>query len=141
MTFVPERIAPATWPAIHALLAPGIARGDYSTEELIDELLANTAQLWVLRKGGDPVAAAVSEVVEVPLGRIVHGRLCAGRGMASWVDDLIASISQFAERVGAFKITVDGRAGWRRVLEARGWRLASVTMEMPVVARETVDEL
>lgn len=130
--FHPERIDPATWPAIFAVLEPGIARGDYLVTELVDELVDNTAQLWVLRKGGDPVAAAVSELVETPVGRIVHGRLCAGKGMASWVDDLIACIRSHAERVGAFKITVDGRSGWRRVLESRGWRLEAVTMALPL---------
>jgi hypothetical protein len=131
--FVPEHIHPDTWPAIHAVLAPGIARGDYTTAELVDELIENTAQLWVLRKGGDPIAAAVSELVETPLGRIVHGRLCAGTGMPLWIDDLIATIRGFAEEVGAYRITVDGRAGWRTVLESRGWRLASVTMALDLV--------
>lgn len=135
MTFAPERIDPATWPAIHAVLAPGIARGDYTVTELVDELVDNTAQLWVMRKGGDPIAAAVSELVQTPAGLIVHGRLCAGRGMAGWVDDLIACIRAHADQVGAFKITVDGRAGWERVLGARGWKREAITMALPLKAR------
>ncbi len=137
MSFRPERIDPATWPAIHALLEPGIARGDYTVVELVDELVDNTAQLWVHRKGGDPVAAAVSEVVSTPLGLVVHGRLCAGKGMAEWVDDLIACIRGHAEMMGAVEITVDGRAGWERVLGARGWKRKAVTMALPV--REAVN--
>ncbi len=132
MTFRPERIDPATWPAIYAILAPGIARGDYTARELVDELIDNTAQLWVLRKGGDPIAAAVSELVQSPAGLTVHGRLCAGRGMASWVDDLIDCIRAHAEVVGASEITVDGRFGWARVLGARGWKRKAITMALPL---------
>lgn len=132
MTFAPERIDVATWPAIYAVLEPGIARGDYTAAELVDELVDNTAQLWVLRKGGDPIAAAVSELVQTPAGPIVHGRLCAGRGMNAWVDDLISCIRDHAAVVGAIEITVDGRAGWERVLRARGWQRKSVTMALPL---------
>lgn len=135
--FAPERIDTATWPAIFAVLQPGIARGDYTVAELVDELVDNTAQLWVLRKGGDPVAAAVSELVQTPLGLTVHGRLCAGRGMASWVDDLIGCIRAHAEQVGAHEITVDGRFGWARVLGARGWKRKAITMALPLKTKVT----
>lgn len=131
MTFAPENIHPGTWPALHALLAPAIKHGNDSTvAELIDELLAHTAQLWVKRtKGGDPIAVAVSELVPTPSGPLVHGRLLAGRGMALWVDELIACISDHGRYVGAIGISITGRKGWVRVLGKRGWKERAVTME------------
>lgn len=130
MTFHPEPINADSWPAIFALLKPAIEHGaDATVTELIDDLLANNAQLWVKRKGGDPIAAAVSELNRTPRGHIVHGRLLAGKGMALWVDELIDCIAEHARYVGAIGITITGRKGWSRVLSRRGWRERAVVME------------
>jgi hypothetical protein len=85
--WAPEAIDIETWPAIYAVLEPAIRRGDCTVAEIIDELIANTAQLWVLRKGGDPVAVAVSELAPSPqAGSFMcassRGRTCA-RGSTS----------------------------------------------------------
>lgn len=132
MTFAPEPIRSETWPAIFAILKPAIERSnDATVAELIDDLLSSNAQLWVKRepKGGDPVAAAVSELERSPRGLLVHGRLLAGQGMAHWVDELIACISEHAKYIGAVGIKISGRKGWVRVLSARGWRVRDYVME------------
>lgn len=130
MTFIPEQINIDTWPAIHRLLAPAMVRSDYTSHELIDHLLAKTAQLWVLRKGGDPIAAAVSEMERTPRGLIVHGILLAGHDMASWIDELIACITHHALQAGAIGVQIKGRRGWERQLTARGWKRKAVVMEL-----------
>lgn len=137
MTFAPERIHPSTWPAIFAVLEPGMRHADYTASDLVNDLVDNLAQLWVLRKGGDPIAAAVSELVPTPTGLVVHGRLCAGERMGEWVDDLIACIRAHAERVGATRIEIDGRSGWKRVLGRRGWGVARITMALPIETKVT----
>ncbi len=133
MTFRPEPIDAATWPAIFAILRPAIERTTTvePVAELIDELLSHRAQLWVSRtEGGDPIAAAVSELIRTPKGHLVNGRLLAGKGMALWVDDLIACIAEHAAYVGAIGIRITGRKGWAKVLGDRGWRERAVVMEM-----------
>jgi hypothetical protein len=131
MTFAPEPIHADTWPAIFAILKPAIERsGDATVASLIDDLLSHEAQLWVKRsEGGDPIAAAVSELERTPRGLLVHGRLLAGKGMAHWVDDLIACIAEHGKYVGAIGIKISGRKGWVRVLSARGWRVRDYVME------------
>ena len=136
MSFAPETIHPDTWPAVHAVLAPALAVSGESPVELIDQLLDGTAQLWVLRKGGDPIAAAVSELVPSSPGLIVHGRLLAGGHMAEWLDDIIDCITRHAAQAGAVGITIEGRPGWQRVLAAKGWKRSKVVMEL---ALEKVD--
>lgn len=128
MSWAPEAIHIDTWPAIHALLAPALSQADCTVTELIDELLAGTAQLWILRKGGDPVAAAVSEVDHCPQGRFAHVRLMAGKGMNHWLDGFIDCLSFHARKVGAVGISCEGRKGWERVLAKRGWKLRAITM-------------
>lgn len=131
MTFRPEMIHPDTWPAIFGVLKPAIERGaDATVPELIDDLLVGNAQLWVLREGGDPKAVAVTELALTPLGRVVHGRLLGGKGMARWVDNLIDCIVSHAVVIGAVEIRIIGRMGWERVLGARGWQRSAVVMSM-----------
>ena len=96
MTFAPEAIHPDTWPAVHAVLAPALAISGEHASELVDQLLDGTAQLWVLRKGGDPIAAAVSELISSPSGLLVHGRLLAGVRMSEWLDNIIDCITRHA---------------------------------------------
>jgi hypothetical protein len=127
MSFAPEPVDPQTWPAIYRLLAPAIEHGgDTDAAELIDDLLDNRAQLWVLRtKGGDPAAAAVTQ----RFGDVLHCQLLGGDGMEDWVDDLIATTARYARPVGVQRFTIQGRLGWERVLAARGWRKKAVVME------------
>lgn len=130
MTFIAERIHPDTWPAIHALLAPGLARAEYTTERLIDDLLSYNAQLWVYRKGGDPIAACVTELVNGPHGLTLHLRLAAGKHLREWLDIALRDALTFARRVGAFDITISGRKGWERLLARHGWKFRSVVMHL-----------
>jgi hypothetical protein len=128
--WAPEAIDIETWPAIYAVLEPAIRRGDCTVAEIIDELIANTAQLWVLRKGGDPVAVAVSELAPSPSGRFVHVRLVAGKDMRSWLDELIECMTFHALKQNAVGISCEGRDGWERVLGSRGWKRRSITMAL-----------
>lgn len=130
MTFAPEPIHPDTWPAIHAVLAPAMAWGGYSAAEIIDDLLSGSAQLWVKREGGDPIAAAVSQLVADDEGRFVHGKLLSGRGVTKCVDEAVDCVTEHARKVGAAGIRITGRCGWDRVLGAKGWKRRAVTMQL-----------
>lgn len=128
MTFRPEPVSIDTWPAIYALLRPAMERGGETTApELIDELLASRAQLWVLRtEGGDPKAVGVTE----RFGSILHCHLLGGEGVADWIDDLFESVAAYARPVGIERLTLEGRVGWERILSPRGWKKRSVVMEI-----------
>lgn len=130
MSWAPETIDIETWPSIYTVIEPAIRRSDSTVSELIDELIANTAQLWVLRKGGDPLAAAVSELDSTPEGPFVHVRLLSGKDMASWLDSLIECMTFHALKRGCVGISCEGRSGWERVLGKRGWKRRSITMAL-----------
>lgn len=128
MMFKPEPLDPATWPQIHALLLPAIEHGgDTTTHELIDQLLSGHAQLWVKREDGDPIAVAVTTL---HTDRTVHCQLLGGKGLAMWMDELIAAVAKVARPVGVVAFTINGRVGWERLLGARGWRKKAVVMEL-----------
>ena len=118
---------PVHWPAIHRLLAPAIAHGgDTDAIELIDELLAGRAQLWVKRTASVPIAAAVTTIT----GNTLHCQLLGGTGMHDWLDELIATVAAKARPDGIMRFTMDGRPGWERMLTAKGWKKRRVVMEV-----------
>jgi hypothetical protein len=119
MSFVRETLSPTTWPAIYALLDPAIRRGgDTDARELIDELLADRAQLWVKRDNGAPVAAAVTTIHD---DGELNCQLLGGKGLSDWVDSLIATVAALVPG-NITKFVETGRKGWVRFLEPRGWK-------------------
>lgn len=128
MTFAPEKIDTDTWPAIYAVLQPAMLRAGYTAPELIDDLLSGQSQLWVMRKGGDPIAAAVSQLVAEPDGLVVKGHLLAGKALSLAVDEAVECVRTHARQVGAVGIEITGRPGWHKRLKAKGWRQKAVTM-------------
>jgi hypothetical protein len=129
MMFAPETLDVETWPAIYAVLAPALARSGETVTEVIDELLTNTAQLWVMRKGGDPYAVGVSRLEETPKGRMVRAWLLAGPRMEDWIGDLILTVARKASDVGAVGFRLEGRPGWGPALRKRGFKTQAVVME------------
>lgn len=129
MTWAAEHIHIDTWPAIYPLLAPAMELTGETPAELIDLLLSNRNQLWVLRKGGDPVAAAVSELESTSKGLLVHVRLMGGKGMAGWVQEAVRTITFAAQQQGAVAVRVEIIPALERVLRERGFKRSKIIME------------
>lgn len=127
--FARERINAGTWPQIHALLAPALERTGENVSDLIDLLLADRNQLWVKREGGDPKAAAVSEL-EPPDTLCI--RLLGGKDMTSWIDEAMETIAHEAKCV-ASKVRVEVIPGLERVLREHGFTKTKILMERAVV--------
>lgn len=123
MTFIREPIHIDTWPGIFALLQPALELTGESAAELIDLLLADRNQLWVLREGGDPTAAAVAE----DEGEVLCIRLMGGRDMARWIGDAVNTIRLEA---GSRNVRIEVVPGLERVLRERGFRKSKVVMEL-----------
>jgi hypothetical protein len=123
MTWRPEPIDIETWPSIHALLEPALALAGEPVALLIDLLLSNQNRLWVLREGGDLIAAAVSE----DEGDCLSIRLMGGKDVARWIGDAVNTIRLEA---GAKNVRVEVVPGLERVLRERGFRKSKVIMEL-----------
>lgn len=115
MTFARVPVTLAMWPDLYGMLSPAVARGGDTTPfELIDDLLADRAQLWVADQ-----AAAVTAIY--PGEGIVHFQLLGGRNMKRWLDNLIEVVGNAARDRGLWRMRETGRKGWARVLAAKGW--------------------
>jgi hypothetical protein len=123
MSFLREPIHIDTWPQIHALLAPALALTGEGVSSLIDLLLTGQNQLWVLREGGDPIAAAVAE----DEGGVLCIRLMGGKDMIRWIGDAVNTIRLQAQEK---QVRVEVVPGLERVLRERGFRKSKVVMEL-----------
>lgn len=130
MTWAPETIHIDSWPQIHALLAPALDQAGEEVHELIDLLISNRNQLWVNREGGDPVAAAVSELE--PAGPCIHVRLMGGMKMQSWVLEAVNTIARHARQVGAIRVRVEVIPALERVLRESGFKRSKIAMDLPI---------
>lgn len=90
---------------------------DASEAELLAELESGRAQLWI----GERCAIVTQQVMEID-GPCLHVWLAGGA--LNGVLELRAGIEAWARGAGCRSITIDGRPGWRRVLNAFGYRIA-----------------
>lgn len=110
----PERID-EVWPHVESFLGAACARsGDWTLEALRGALDSVEMLLWVLWDGEKLRAAAVTEVVIVPRGKICRIVACGGARAVPWPQAL-APIEAYARAIGCKAMRIDGRCGWRRV--------------------------
>ena len=128
-----EQIDIETWPQIYALLAPALDLAGEPVSELIDLLINHGNQLWVNREGGDPVAAAVSELETISGTKCLCIRLMGGKDIASWIGPAANLIGHEARKAGATRVRVEVVPGLERVLRERGFKRAKVAMDLTMV--------
>lgn len=112
--------------AARAWLEPALAYGSgEGWDDVAAELDREHAQLWEVRKGGDPcLAAAVTRLCEDGAAEFW---LCGGADMAEWLDPLIDKVSRWARDEGKTRLRLIGRPGWKRTLP--DWKERGVILE------------
>lgn len=98
---------------------------DATEAELIEALKAGQAQIWP----GD-TAAVVTQVQDGPNGRFLHVWL-AGGDMAG-VLALRPGIEAWARAMGCKVMSINGRAGWAKVLRAAGYEIDGDELRKPL---------
>ncbi|MBC7168426.1 hypothetical protein [Phenylobacterium sp.] len=102
------------WRRARRWLLPALAPGDGGEVELLRELAAGRAQLWI----GDQ-AAVVTQCVATAEGRSLHIWLAGGR--LAGVLALREGVEAWARGQGCGAVTLEGRPGWARVLRPHGY--------------------
>lgn len=97
-----------------AWLTPAL--NDATLDEVIAELVAGRAQLWP-----GETAAMVTQCLDGPEGRVLHVWL-AGGDLAG-VMALKPGVEAWGRAMGCRKVTINGRAGWARILRSDGFRM------------------
>lgn len=83
----------------------------YPLDYVLRDLVAGTAQGWLIVQNDKPVSATVTEIQEYPLGKAVNIFLMGGDSMQDWGDELHEAIVKYAREIGAKWIETGSRRG------------------------------
>lgn len=102
--------------------------GDWTLQEIYDALRAERALLWVIWDGKSFLAAAISQLIKVPRGKLCLLVACGGTA-ESWPAAL-APIEDYAKAEGCARMRIQGRPGWSRVFPAYKTEWLSMEKEL-----------
>ena len=111
VSYLPDPESHPLWPDIQRLLKPA---ADYGEIPVFGE----GECLWVAFEGPTIFAAGTTLLWEDGEAEI---RLAGGYRMHDWYEQAEATVTAWARKCGAEKITMRGRKGWARLLRAFGW--------------------
>ena len=119
-------------PHVRHHIAAAVERcGDWTLHDIVYLLQGAQALLWVLPEFR---AAAVSQIIKVPRGRICQIIACGGEAN-SWPEALIP-IEQYAADEGCVALRIQGRPGWSRVF--RSYATQWHSLEKPLQAQKDI---
>lgn len=101
-------------PLVTDMLTAAVEKcGDWTLREVCYALQGAQALLWIVWDGEKLSAAAVSQLIAVPKGKICQVIACGGAS-ESW-PEAIQPIEQYAKAEGCVSMRIRGRPGWSRV--------------------------
>lgn len=109
------------WPWIGAA---ALRRGEQTRESVLAKLRSPRRRLWVGAR-----SAAVTEMIEYPSGLVVGNCWLAGGDLHELID-FTDRMTEWAKGLGATKVRLEGRPGWKRVL--KGFDEISAVLERDV---------
>jgi hypothetical protein len=96
--------------------------GTHSFDDIAAGIASGHMQLWPTEK-----ACAVTEIVVYPQKKVLHVFLAAGD--LEQITNAIGAVEEWGKAQGCESLTMNGRFGWQRVLNKRGWSPTMVIME------------
>lgn len=100
----------------------------YEVEDILDQLVDEKLQLWVVLDEGDVAAVATTQVVKYPQTKdliIVH---CAGHHIENWAEALLEELTEYGQLNECTRIVTQGRKGTERLYPKWGFEFESVRM-------------
>ena len=142
MTGVPSGDLEAAWPLVVPLLERVVrrSRGKESLVELRAALGAGAKQLWVWCSDAGVQALAVTDIAVYPAARICRISICTGEARREWLTPGLAAIEAWAREQGCDAIEPFCRPGWKRELQALGYRERHVLMRKVLLRTEGASE-
>jgi hypothetical protein len=87
----------------------------HTINDVLTDIRAGRAQLWLASDNGEVEGIAVTCITEYPQITTCLIWLCAGISREKYTP-LIGNIEQWAKAQGCASISLEGRAGWERIL-------------------------
>lgn len=111
---VPRPTKQKDWPQIKAYLEPAAKLGGVP-------ILERHERVWTVEDEGELLAAATARLL--PTEKIGEVVLVGGRERKRWLGHLDWLLAAWFRMEGMAEMRAYGRKGWRRELEALGWRV------------------
>ena len=89
--------------------------GTHDLSDIVEGLSKGVLQLWPTPKG-----CIVTEIVVYPKKRVLNVFL--GGGELEQIMDMHSDVIDWAKAQGCSALTMSGRLGWKKPLEAHGWK-------------------
>lgn len=102
--------------------------GEFTIEDILDNLLEEKEQLHILTKEDQLVGAAVTEVVDYPRRRALRIHLMGGQLLNGTLEALEDHMVLGAKAIDADHIEWIGRPGWQKVFSGSDKQTVRVTM-------------
>ena len=119
------------WQECVPLLAAALRRSgsDRDADYVLEQLLAETAQLWCACSAEDEITGAmVTQIEDRATGRACRIWLMGGRERGGWLHGLETDLAPWLRLIGCTSVEIDGRKGWARVLAPFGFRQKTPTL-------------
>lgn len=116
---VPPADVPSVWPSVAEMIDAAFAKLDEPTPDYLPWLSDGKGLLWIYVRDGRAVAAATTSI---QFGRqglacrvVATGGDSGEEGREMWAK-CIAEIERYAKSQGCYKVQIDGRRGWKKLL-------------------------
>jgi len=131
-TLIPTEHVLVVWPTVDEMLekAAGTTDGRFDKLSILDELIENRIQLWVVYEDSIPVAAVTTRLSQFREFKSLSIDWVGGEKMGEWIDQVLSTIKLFAKDNGCKRLEGRGRTGWKRVLKRYGWRPQYIAYEV-----------
>lgn len=94
---------------------------ELSLEHVLQELLAGKMQLWLIARGSNVLAFCVTKVITYSYMKAVQLLWLAGKDVETWKAVGFETMAKWGRSIGASRLELIGRKGWKRILEKDGW--------------------
>jgi hypothetical protein len=131
-TLIPHDHVLDIWPEVAEMLdkAARTTDGRFDKLSILDELIDNTIELWVVFDGKVPVAALTTRVSPYVKYKALSIDWVGGSRMRDWLDNAMDTLKQYAKDQGCRKLEGRGRSGWIRTLRKYGWKPDYTALEL-----------
>lgn len=111
-------------PGLDNLLA-NYTLGRWTAPEVLENIESGEWQLFLVLDGHYIIASIVCNVMDGHKKTLELG-LCWGKGVDDWSDEVSEALDQIGRELGCTQLALDGRPGWRKIMNKHGYKLNSV---------------
>lgn len=112
----------------------------FNTEEtLFFEFYNGNAKLWLVIQDNEIMLMLGTQVVVSPMCKNLNVFWGVGQGMNEWMPLVCSGLEEYARKQGYQHVLLEGRLGWKPIIERQGYKLLSARFIKSVVVPERMN--